>query len=396
MAGRKTASRTATSKTTAKKAPAGKSGARKTGARKSSAGTSSAKKAGARKSLAKKSSAKKSSAKKSATPRHAASGKREARQQRALQKEQEKLRAAREKKQADRKEKAAQTGSRKYPKPPLPKQHLRKPGLESDLDPRPDYLAPAYHGAGKLDGKVALITGADSGIGRAVAVLFAREGADVAIAYLSEDSDAAETLRAVEAEGRRGILLPGDVSDPAYAEDAVSATAEQLGGLDILVNNAAYQEHQKSLLDITDEQLERTFRTNIFGYFYMARAALRHLGEGGVIINTGSVTGIDGSGGLLDYASTKGAIHAFTKSLAQNVLSQGIRVNCVAPGPVWTPLNPADVDAAKAAEFGSDVPMKRPAQPEELAPAYVFLAARSDSSYITGEIIHVFGGMPTP
>jgi NAD(P)-dependent dehydrogenase (short-subunit alcohol dehydrogenase family) len=353
-------------------------------------------KTGSSRTAAGKTAAKKSSAKKSATARHAASGKREAQQQRALQKDQEKRRAAREKKQDGKKDKASRTGARQYPKPPLPKQHLRKPGLESDLEPRPDYLAPAYRGAGKLDGKVALITGADSGIGRAVAVLFAREGADVAIAYLSEDSDAEETLRAVEAEGRRGILLPGDVSDPAYAEDAVAATAEQLGGLDILVNNAAYQEHQKSLLDITDEQLERTFRTNIFGYFYMARAALRHLGEGGVIINTGSVTGIDGSGGLLDYASTKGAIHAFTKSLAQNVLSQGIRVNCVAPGPVWTPLNPADVDAEKAAEFGSDVPMKRPAQPEELAPAYVFLAAPSDSSYITGEVIHVFGGAPTP
>src|SRR5690606_27967845 len=187
-----------------------------------------------------------------------------------------------------------------------------------------------------------------------------------------------------------------DVSDPAYAEEAVSATIEQLGGLDILINNAAYQEHQKSLLDITDEQVERTFRTNIFGYFYMARAALRHLDEGGVILNTGSVTGIDGAGELLDYSATKGAIHAFTKSLAQSVLDQGIRVNCVAPGPVWTPLNPADVDAEEAAEFGSDVPMKRPAQPEELAPAYVFLAASSDSSYITGEVIHVFGGKPTP
>ncbi|HSJ29821.1 MAG TPA: SDR family oxidoreductase [Longimicrobiales bacterium] len=356
-------------------------------------------KSGSRKSTAKKAPAKKSSAKESAakqSARHASRGKREAQQQRALQKQQEKRRADREKKQSGKQDRASRTGALPYPKPPLPKQHLRKPGLESDLEPRPDYLAPAYRGAGKLDGKVALITGADSGIGRAVAVLFAREGADVAIAYLSEDSDAEETLRAVEAEGRRGILLPGDVSDPAYAEHAVTATAEQLGGLDILVNNAAYQQHQKSLLDITDEQLERTFRTNIFGYFYMARAALRLLGEGGVIINTGSVTGIDGSGGLLDYASTKGAIHAFTKSLAQNVLSQGIRVNCVAPGPVWTPLNPADVDAEKAAEFGSDVPMKRPAQPEELAPSYVFLAAPSDSSYITGEVIHVFGGAPTP
>jgi NAD(P)-dependent dehydrogenase (short-subunit alcohol dehydrogenase family) len=324
-------------------------------------------------------------------------GEREAARQRAQQKRQEERRAQRETKQKKAKKKVpSQLGTRAYPEPPLPRQHLRKPGLESDLSPRPDYLAPGYRGAGKLDGRVALITGADSGIGRAVAVLFAREGADIAIGYLSEDSDAEETKRAVEGEGRRAILLPGDVSDPRYARRAVAATVKKLGGIDILVNNAAYQEHQASLLDITDAQLERTFRTNIFGYFYMARAALEHLEAGAVIINTGSVTGIDGSGGLLDYASTKGAIHAFTKSLAQNLLDQGIRVNCVAPGPVWTPLNPADVDAKKAAEFGSDVPMKRPAQPEELAPAYVFLAAASDSSYITGEVIHVFGGMPTP
>ena len=330
-----------------------------------------------------------------------AGGEREAKRQRALQKEQEQRRASRAEQQSREarssgKDSPSQLGARDYPEPPLPKQHLRKPGLESELDPRPDYIAPAYRGAGKLDGKVALITGGDSGIGRAVAVLFAREGADVAIGYLSEDADAEETKRAVEAEGRRAILLPGDVSDSRYAEEAVHETVTQLGSLDILVNNAAYQQHQLSLLDITDEQLERTFRTNIFGYFYMARAALEHLGEGGVIINTGSVTGIDGSGELLDYASTKGAIHAFSKSLAQNVLDKGIRVNCVAPGPVWTPLNPADVDADEASTFGADVPMKRPAQPEELAPAYVFLAAPSDSSYITGEVLHVFGGMPTP
>ncbi|MGH7465641.1 MAG: SDR family oxidoreductase [Longimicrobiales bacterium] len=321
---------------------------------------------------------------------------REAQRQRALQKDQEKRRAAREKRESARGESPSQLGTHAYPEPPLPKQHLQKPGMESDLEPRPYYLAPAYRGADKLVGKVALITGADSGIGRAVAVLFAREGADIAIGYLSEHADAEETKRAVEAEGRRAILLPGDVSDPRYAAQSVATTVKKLGGLDILVNNAAYQEHQKSLLDITDEQLERTFRINIFGYFYMARAALEHLGEGGVIINTGSVTGIDGSGELLDYASTKGAIHAFSKSLAQNVLDKGIRVNCVAPGPVWTPLNPADVDAKKVSEFGAGVPMKRPAQPEELAPAYVFLAAPSDSSYITGEVLHVFGGMPTP
>jgi NAD(P)-dependent dehydrogenase (short-subunit alcohol dehydrogenase family) len=322
-------------------------------------------------------------------------GEAEASAQRARQPVQEKRRAAREKQEPESGS-AAQLGKREYPVPPLPRQHLRKPGFEYELDPRPAYMAPHYRGSGKLEGRVALVTGGDSGIGRAVAVLYAREGADIAIAYLSEHEDAEETKRAVEGEGRRAILLPGDVSESSYARAAVEQTVEQLGGLDILVNNAAYQQHQKSLLDITDEQLERTFRTNIFGYFYMARAALEHMGEGAVIVNSGSVTGIDGSGELLDYASTKGAIHAFTKSLAQNLLEKGIRVNCVAPGPVWTPLNPADVDAKKAAQFGSDVPMKRPAQPEELAPAYVFLAAPSDSSYITGEVLHVFGGMPTP
>ncbi|CAN5666879.1 SDR family oxidoreductase [soil metagenome] len=328
---------------------------------------------------------------------HERQGEETATAQRRQQKQQEQRREQREKEQSSSggSDSASQLGQREYPAPPLPRQHLRKPGLESDLEPRPQYQAPEYRGSGKLEGRVALITGADSGIGRAVAVLYAREGADVAIGFLSEDSDAEETKRAVEAEGRRAVLIPGDVSDPAYAKHAVETTVSELGSIDILVNNAAYQEHQRSILDITDEQFERTFRTNIFGYFYMARAAVPHLGEGGVIINTGSITGIDGSGGLLDYASTKGAIHAFTKSLAQSLLDHGIRVNAVAPGPVWTPLNPADQSADDTAEFGADVPMKRPVQPEELAPAYVFLAAPTDSSYITGEIINVFGGKPT-
>jgi NAD(P)-dependent dehydrogenase (short-subunit alcohol dehydrogenase family) len=225
-----------------------------------------------------------------------------------------------------------------------------------------------------------------------VAVLFAREGADVAIVYLDEDEDAEETRRAVEAEGRRALLIPGDVTDPDFCREAVETTVRELDQLDILVNNAAFQEHVPSLEDLSDEQLDRTFRTNIFGYFYMARAALPHLREGSAIINTGSVTGIQGSKQLLDYSSTKGAIHAFTKSLAQNLVERGIRVNCVAPGPVWTPLNPADKDAEKVAEFGSDVPMKRPAQPEEIAPAYVFLAAPVCSSYITGEVLPILGG----
>ncbi|MFL5449273.1 MAG: SDR family oxidoreductase [Gemmatimonadales bacterium] len=287
---------------------------------------------------------------------------------------------------------AVQAGARRYPEPPLPKQHLEKPGRESDLEPRPRYEAPEYRGSEKLAGMVALITGGDSGIGRAVAVLYAREGADVAIIYLNEHEDAEGTRRAVEAEGHRAILIPGDVTDPEFCRSAVEETTQQLGRLDILVNNAAFQEHADSLEDISEEQLDRTFKTNIYGYFHMARAALSHLHEGSAIINTGSVTGIEGSKDLLDYSATKGAIHAFTKSLAQNLVEKGIRVNCVAPGPVWTPLNPADVDPEKVSEFGSKVPMKRPAQPEEVAPAYVFLAAPACSSYISGEILPVLGG----
>ena len=287
---------------------------------------------------------------------------------------------------------AVQAGERKYPEPPQPRQRQEKPGRESELEPRPAYLAREYRGSGKLEGRIALITGGDSGIGRAVAVLFAREGADVAIVYLNEHEDADETRRAVEAEGRRALLIPGDVTDSSFCDEAVETTVRELGGLDLLVNNAAYQTHLPSLEDITDEQLDRTFRTNIYGYFFMARAALRHLKEGSAIINSGSVTGIQGSKELLDYASTKGAIHAFTKSLAQNLVERGIRVTAVAPGPVWTPLNPADQDPEKVEKFGSDVPMKRPAQPEEIAPAYVFLAAPVCSSYITGEVLPILGG----
>jgi NAD(P)-dependent dehydrogenase (short-subunit alcohol dehydrogenase family) len=282
---------------------------------------------------------------------------------------------------------------RRHPEPPFPKQHQAKPGIEAEIEPRPQYEAPAYRGSGKLEGKAALITGGDSGIGRAAAVLFAREGADVAIVFLPEEQrDAKETRRAVEAEGRRCVLIDGDVRDPEFCRQAVDRAAEELGGLDILVNNAAYQQHQDSLEDIDDEQLERTFRTNIFGYFYMARAALAHLERGGTIINCGSVTGLQGSKGLLDYSATKGAIHAFTKSLAQNLLERGIRVNCVAPGPVWTPLNIADKPADEAAEHGSGVPYERPAQPEEIAPAFVFFASEADSSYITGEVLTLLGG----
>jgi len=282
------------------------------------------------------------------------------------------------------------------PKPPFPPQHQDKPGIESGMKPRPKYLAPLYKGSGKLEGKAALITGGDSGIGRAVAVLYAREGADVAIVYLPEEqSDAEETRDAVEREGRRAVLVPADVTDPVSCRDAVERSVRALGRLDILVNNAAFQQHQESLEAITDEQWEHTFRTNIFGYFYMARAALPHLKSGSAIINCGSITGLEGSAKLLDYSSTKGAIHAFTKSLAQNLVEKGIRVNCVAPGPVWTPLNPSDKPAGEVAKFGQDTPMKRPAQPEEIAPAFVFFAAEGDASYITGEVLTLLGGETT-
>ncbi|MGH7527682.1 MAG: SDR family oxidoreductase [Gemmatimonadales bacterium] len=321
----------------------------------------------------------------------AAAGRAKSQSDRKIQREAE----ARRKRSEQSKPKSAgavQAGARRQPEPPLPKQHLEKPGLEAELRPKPQYQAPEYRGSGKLEGKAAIVTGGDSGIGRAVAVLYAREGADVAIVYLSEDEDAEETGRAIEAEGRRALLIPGDVTDPAFCREAVEATVGEFGRLDVLVNNAAFQEHVSSLEDITERQLDRTFKTNIYGYFYMAQAALPHLEEGSAIVNSGSVTGIEGSKELLDYSATKGAIHAFTKSLAQNLMERGIRVNCVAPGPVWTPLNPADQDAEEVAEFGSKVGMGRPAQPEEVAPAYVFLAAPSCSSYITGEVLPVLGG----
>jgi NAD(P)-dependent dehydrogenase (short-subunit alcohol dehydrogenase family) len=287
-------------------------------------------------------------------------------------------------------------GKLEEPKSPMPPQHQQKPGIESKMKPRPRYLAPHYRGANKLSGKVALITGGDSGIGRAVAVLFAREGADVAITYLrEEESDAKETKAAIEAEGRRGLMVAGDVTDSKFCQKVVDTTVNNFEKIDILVNNAAYQQSRDGLEDITDEQLERTFKTNIFGYFYMARATLPHMKKGSAIINTGSITGLDGSKNLLDYSATKGAIHAWTKSLAQNLIEKGIRVNCVAPGPVWTPLNPADKPAKEVAEFGADTPMKRPAQPEEIAPAYVYFASEADSSYVTGEVLTLLGGETT-
>jgi NAD(P)-dependent dehydrogenase (short-subunit alcohol dehydrogenase family) len=288
---------------------------------------------------------------------------------------------------------AAMTQMQQEPKPPFPPQHQAKPGIESQLTPRPEFQAPAYKPAGKLVGKVALVTGGDSGIGRAVAVLFAREGADVAIVHLpQEESDAAETQRVIQSEGRRCLVLAGDLTQPEFASRAVERTVAELGKLDILVNNAAYQQHVSALEELSDEQWDHTFKTNIYGYFRMAKAALPHLRAGSAIINTGSITGLEGSKQLLDYSATKGAIHAFTKSLAQSLVDKGIRVNCVAPGPVWTPLNPSDQQADKVAQFGQQVPYKRPAQPEEIAPAYVFFASDGDSSYITGEVLTLLGG----
>ncbi len=282
------------------------------------------------------------------------------------------------------------------PKTPLPPQHQKKPGIEARMRPRPQFKGVSYKAAGKLRGRVALITGGDSGIGRAVAVLYAREGADVALVHLPEEiEDASTTHAAVRKAGRKCLLISGDVREADFCKQAVAQTVEQLGRLDILVNNAAYQQSQPGLDQLSDAQLERTFRTNIFGYFYMARAALEHLPEGGAIINTGSITGLEGSRQLLDYSATKGAIHAFTKSLAQNLVERGIRVNCVAPGPIWTPLNVADRPPEKVARHGAETPMQRPGQPDEVAPAYVFFASNADSSYITGEVLTLLGGSTT-
>ena len=314
-----------------------------------------------------------------------------ARRQRELQ---DKIDAqeARQPKSATKKgKKPVQAGTRKEPTK-FPAQHLEKPGNEHELRLEPRFLAEDYTGSGKLEGMTALITGGDSGIGRAVAVLYAREGADVAIVYLSEHEDAEATKQWVEKEGRRCLLIPGDVKSVRFCEEAVDMTLRTFGRLDILVNNAAFQLHSPKLEDITEAHLQETLQTNIGGYFHMARAALPHMEQGGSIINCGSETALFGSKELLDYSATKGAIHAFTKSLASNLLERGIRVNAVAPGPVWTPLNPADRDARKVAEFGKKSDMGRPAQPEEISPAFVFLASPVMSSYVNGAILPVMGG----
>ena len=276
--------------------------------------------------------------------------------------------------------------------PQQPPQHQdQQPGIESEMTPRPQAEDRDYRGSGKLQGKVALITGGDSGIGRAVAIAFAKEGADVAIVYLNEHGDAQETRGLVEKEGRRCIAMAGDVGDEAFCQQVVQDIVRELGRLNILVNNAAEQHPQDNIAKITSAQLERTFRTNIFSFFYMTKAVLPHLREGSAIINTTSVTAYRGSAHLLDYAATKGAIVAFTRSLAKALVGQNIRVNGVAPGPVWTPLIPATFPAERVATFGADVPMQRVGQPEEIAPSYVFLAS-DDASYMTGQILHPNGG----
>ncbi len=300
-------------------------------------------------------------------------------------------------KKADRKgtKKSAspmQAGARRYPEPPFPKIHQSKPGSEAGLSLAPMCDAPFYKGSEKLEGRVALITGGDSGIGRAVAILFAREGANIAIVHLDEDDDARDTKLAVENEGRECLVLRGDVKDASFCRRAVAETVKKLGHVDVLVNNAAFQVHTRDIEDLSDEHFDETLRTNLYGYFYMAKAVVPHLKDGASIINTGSVTGLDGSKELLDYSMTKGGIHAFTRSLAAQLVPKGIRVNAVAPGPVWTPLNPSDKNPEDIEQFGAKTPMKRPAQPEEIAPAYVFLASPQMSSYITGEILPIVGG----
>ena len=272
-----------------------------------------------------------------------------------------------------------------------PQEQDQQPGVESQMTPQPKSDDPQYRGSGKLQGKVALITGGDSGIGRAVAIAYAKEGADVAIMYLNEHDDAKQTKQLVEKHGRRAVAIAGDIGDETFCQQAVQQTVDEFGKLDILVNNAAEQHPQESIEDISTQQLERTFRTNIFSMFFLTKAALKHLKEGSAIVNTTSVTAYKGNPQLLDYSSTKGAIVAFTRSLSQSLVEKGIRVNGVAPGPIWTPLIPSTFPAEKVESFGKEAPMGRAGQPEEIAPSYVFLAS-DDSSYMSGQILHPNGG----
>ena len=280
------------------------------------------------------------------------------------------------------------------PTPPFSKQSTGSlPGSEAAMDPRPQYKGENYKAAGKLENKVAIVTGGDSGIGRSVAVLFAREGAKITFTYLpEEEEDAKETVSAIESVGGEVLAVTCDVTDNAACEQVIQSTLDKFGQLDILVNNAGWQNHLPDIESLTFEQWDKTFQINIYGYFRMVKASLPHLPDGGAIINTGSITGLEGSSGLLDYSSTKGAIHAFTKTLAKELVERNIRVNCVAPGPVWTPLNPAERSEDVMREFGSDTPYGRPAQPDEMAPTYVYLASNADSSYLTGQVIALLGG----
>lgn len=281
----------------------------------------------------------------------------------------------------------------KEPKPPFPDQPQTPPGSEAEMTPAPDFGEHSYKGSGKLEGKAAIITGGDSGIGRAVALAFAREGADVLISYLSEEEDAQETRRVVEETGRKCILVPGDIVEESHCRSIVQKAFDEFGKLDILVNNAAFQMTHESIQELSSEEFDKTFRTNIYAMFYLCKAALPKMKEGGAIINTTSIQAYQPTPMLLAYASTKGAILTFTKALSQEAIEQGIRVNAIAPGPIWTPLIPSTMPAEKVKTFGEDTPMKRAGQPAELAPVYVFLAS-DDSTYITGEVIGVTGGKP--
>ena len=278
----------------------------------------------------------------------------------------------------------------------FPPQEQEYPGTTDAMTPRPADEMGQYVGRGLLDGKRALVTGGDSGIGRATAIAFAKEGADVAIAYLSEDDDARHTAKLVEQEGRRSVLMPGDLSVEDHCVEVVRRTVEELGGLDVLVNNIAFQNPTQSLAEISTEQWDRTFKTNIYSYFWVTKAALEHMPDGGAIINSGSINGLRGNKSLIDYSTTKGAILAFTYSLAQSLVDRRIRVNCVAPGPVWTPLIPSTMGGEKAANFGQQTPMNEAAQPDEIAPSYVFFAAEQLSSYYTGEVLAPVGGETLP
>jgi NAD(P)-dependent dehydrogenase (short-subunit alcohol dehydrogenase family) len=288
-----------------------------------------------------------------------------------------------------------QNPTQQGPQPPFPQQKQEPPGLESEMQPRPDYGEESYRGSGRLQGYGTIITGADSGIGRAVALAFAREGADVLISYLSEDSDAQETARIVERAGRKAVLVRGDVGREEHCRQVVQRAVQEFGRLDVLVNNAAFQMTHESIEQLSSEEFDYTFRTNIYAMFFLCKAALPHLKEGGSIINTASIQAYEPSPTLLAYAATKGAIVTFTKALAKEAIKKGIRVNAVAPGPIWTPLIPSTMPEQSVEQFGQTTPMQRAGQPAELAPVYVFLASH-DASYITGEVIGVTGGRPLP